>query len=76
MKHLLSRVGPAQGNDNNLTSLCASGYWLCLRCYGINTREEREQGLPPHCLRCGNVRFKLHPAIMPELIEPQDLYDR
>jgi hypothetical protein len=76
MKHLLSRVSPElETNGNSLSELCASGYWLCLHCRGINTREEREQGLPPICDRCGNIRFKLHPASMPELLEPTDLYD-
>ena len=67
---------PALHRDGtSFAELCASGYWLCLRCYGINTREEREQGLCPICTRCGSIRFKNHPAIMPDLIEPQDLYD-
>ena len=76
MKHLLSRVSPEPKPDSNRRAqFCASGYWLCLRCHGVNTREEREQGLPPICEKCGSIRFKLQPPIMPDLLTPEDLRD-
>jgi hypothetical protein len=59
-----------------LAELRSSGFWLCLNCEGINTREEREQGLPPHCSTCGGIRFHLEPASIHNVIEPQDLYDK
>jgi hypothetical protein len=58
-----------------LSELTRCGYWLCLGCEGINTREEREQGLPAHCTTCGSVWFENEPPAMPDLLEPHDLYD-
>lgn len=49
--------------EHRLQDLCRAGFWQCRNCHGINTREEREQGLPSNCSSCGSIRFKYHPPL-------------
>jgi hypothetical protein len=73
---VLSGAKINQWPAGRLSELCASGFWYCPNCGGINTREEDDHGQPACCGVCGSVKIHLVPASMPELIEPQDLYDR
>lgn len=49
--------------EASLAEVSASGYWRCLDCMAINSREEGEQGQPAHCGRCGSHKLKREPAV-------------
>ena len=48
---------------NRLSELSVTGYWLCLNCCGINTREEDDHGQPAYCGVCTSIRLRLVPPI-------------
>jgi len=63
---------------SRLSEMWIAGYWLCLDCYGINTREEDDHGQPAFCGSCKSTRLKCVPPgetvrELASLIEPGDL---
>lgn len=47
----------------SLGEASASGYWRCLDCDAINSREESDQGEPAQCGRCGSHKLRYQPAV-------------
>ncbi len=54
--------------------LAVVGYWLCLDCSAINSREEDDHGQPAYCSSCKSHKLKLMPPAL-RLLEPEDLRD-